>query len=69
MRTDKHLAAAFAALALSWLALALVLSSAHERGRWLAQGCNTDTDCDRMLSYMCSNGNLDMCGLEGEGAQ
>ena len=60
-RFGNYCAAVFAALALTGLALVLALSASHERGRWLAHGCNTDTDCQRMADYLCSKGAADAC--------
>lgn len=51
-RLGNYLAAIFAALALSWLALIMALSASQERGRWLREGCNTPDDCARMAAYM-----------------
>lgn len=60
----NYLAAIFAVVTMAGLAVAITASMADERGRWLAQGCNTDTDCERMAEYLCRAGAVDMCEAE-----
>ena len=60
-RFGNYYAALFAAVTMALLAFVLTLSTAQERGRWLAHGCETDTDCARMAAYLCRNGNAAWC--------
>ena len=57
----NYLAAVFAVVTLSGVAVVIALSHADERGRWLARGCDTDIDCQRMAEYLCSTGAVDAC--------